>query len=72
MCTLWFQFLFQRHVPLLGKMGTVSMELYGIPKGLPGTRENVLWEASLLPEIVHNAIFFFLLTTYLRAKRIPV
>lgn len=34
------------------------MELYGIPEGLPGTRENVLWKASLLPEIVHSAFFF--------------
>lgn len=51
---------FPKIMPLLGKVGRVtwSMELYDIPEGLPGTRENVLWEASLLPEIVHNAIFF--------------
>lgn len=42
-----------------GEGGQGELELYGIPGGLPGTRENVLWEASLLPEIVHNAIFFF-------------
>lgn len=35
-----------------------SVELYGIPEGLPGTRENMLWEAPLLPEIVQSAIFF--------------
>lgn len=63
-------------MPLLGKVGRVSwaVDLYGIPEGLPGTTQNVLREASLLPEIVHNAFFFFFLppTIYLRAKRIPV
>lgn len=36
-----------------------AVDLYGIPEGLPGTTQNVLREASLLPEIVHNAFFFF-------------
>lgn len=40
--------------------GQGELELvYDIPEGLPGTRENMLREASPLPEVVRNAIIFF-------------